>query len=186
VRTKLDRLFERTNQGVLSAHYRALVDHAGDGLGGGDDGDDFLTLARADHRLSDDSSDDDDHAADAGEQDKGKGPAKADAENVSKRRLKLGATRKGAASLRPAPQHVRFGDDGAAHDAFGIHAPDAAADAAAAARGARHAEEQRGRVAAADVRDREDARTRKQEKKRKRREREREVRPPPHPCFTPS
>ncbi|KAH9474710.1 ATP-dependent RNA helicase dbp4 [Psilocybe cubensis] len=62
VRTKYDRMFERKNQSVLSAHYARLVAHGEDeGEGEGeagekapdDDDDDFIVLKRADHDLSD-------------------------------------------------------------------------------------------------------------------------------------
>lgn len=86
VRTKYDRMFARTNQGVLSEHYAKLVsegegddESSEDGsdseaappapveqaLVGGDEDDDdddadFLTLKRADHALAFDDDDDDD------------------------------------------------------------------------------------------------------------------------------
>jgi ATP-dependent RNA helicase DDX10/DBP4 len=47
VRTKYDRMFERKNQNVLSAHYSKLVEGDGDD----DDEEEFITLKRADHEL---------------------------------------------------------------------------------------------------------------------------------------
>lgn len=59
-------MFERKNQNVLSAHYNNIVDHGDSDSGssgsdpehgfGADSEDDFITLARADHDLSDDDS----------------------------------------------------------------------------------------------------------------------------------
>jgi ATP-dependent RNA helicase DDX10/DBP4 len=151
---------------VLSEHYLRMVDHADDGVADGSDADDFLTLKRVNHKLSDDESGSD---ADA------EGLRAADAENVSKRKLKMGASRKAMRKVRDAPLHLRFDDDGTARDAYEIRTADDEADAAARAAGQAHAEEQRARVAQADVRDRAEAKARKQEKKRKRRERERDV-----------
>jgi ATP-dependent RNA helicase DDX10/DBP4 len=47
VRTKYDRMFERKNQNVLSAHYSKLIEGDGDD----DDEEEFITLKRADHEL---------------------------------------------------------------------------------------------------------------------------------------
>jgi ATP-dependent RNA helicase DDX10/DBP4 len=53
-------MFERKNQNVLSAHYHEVVDHKGsnsDSVGGNgsSEEEDFITLARVDHDLPDDS-----------------------------------------------------------------------------------------------------------------------------------
>ncbi|KAJ7700610.1 hypothetical protein B0H14DRAFT_3651102 [Mycena olivaceomarginata] len=47
VRTKYDRMFERKNQNVLSAHYSKLIEGDGDD----DDEEEFITPKRADHEL---------------------------------------------------------------------------------------------------------------------------------------
>ncbi|KAJ1934655.1 ATP-dependent RNA helicase dbp4, partial [Linderina pennispora] len=54
VKTRVDKMFARKNAGVLADHYRKLVDQTEDN--GDDDDNDFLTLKRADHDLSDDDS----------------------------------------------------------------------------------------------------------------------------------
>ncbi|KAF9996888.1 ATP-dependent RNA helicase dbp4 [Entomortierella chlamydospora] len=62
-KSKIEKMFNRKNQGVLAEHYTRLVDHEGDSKGkltggdGDDDEEDFLTLKRADHDLG--GSDDD-------------------------------------------------------------------------------------------------------------------------------
>ncbi|KAL1916238.1 uncharacterized protein VTP21DRAFT_5855 [Calcarisporiella thermophila] len=56
VKTKVDRMFGRKNQGVLSEHYEKLVDRGEDAKaqGGEEDDDDFMTLKRVDHELESD------------------------------------------------------------------------------------------------------------------------------------
>ncbi|KAI7830119.1 P-loop containing nucleoside triphosphate hydrolase protein [Kickxella alabastrina] len=59
-KTRVEKMFARKNAGVLADHYQKLVDHS---AGGGNDGqasdndDDFITLKRADHTISDSDSD---------------------------------------------------------------------------------------------------------------------------------
>ncbi|KAG1872949.1 hypothetical protein DFJ58DRAFT_722111 [Suillus subalutaceus] len=74
VRTKYDRMFERKNQNILSAHYSKLIDH-GDAV---DDDEDFITLKRSNHDLSDTD-------------------ANPEIDNLSKRKLKLSRTKRAVA-----------------------------------------------------------------------------------------
>ncbi|KAJ1819454.1 ATP-dependent RNA helicase dbp4 [Coemansia sp. RSA 2675] len=53
-KTRVDKMFARKNAGVLTDHYQRLVDHVSD------NDDDFITLKRADHALSDGSGSEDD------------------------------------------------------------------------------------------------------------------------------
>ncbi|KAJ1720877.1 ATP-dependent RNA helicase dbp4 [Coemansia erecta] len=58
-KTKVDKMFARKNAGVLAEHYQRMVEHSDageDGEDGSDDDNDFITLKRADHTLSDDGS----------------------------------------------------------------------------------------------------------------------------------
>ncbi|WOO79492.1 ATP-dependent RNA helicase DBP4 [Vanrija pseudolonga] len=171
VRTKYDRMFERKNQDILTDHYSKVVAHDDDLLAAGaDDDDDVFTLARRDHDI------DDDEAADLGISEALADPSKAKplitSDDLSKRKLKAAATRTGQLKNRPAPTKVVFGEDGEARDIYekGIEAE----QAAAATRDGYLAEE-RERMAAADIVDREVAREKRREKKRKRKEREREL-----------
>ncbi|KAJ1904265.1 ATP-dependent RNA helicase dbp4 [Coemansia sp. IMI 209127] len=62
-KTRVDKLFARKNAGVLAEHYQKLVDHTSDGSddddsAGDDEDNDFITLKRADHAISDGESSD--------------------------------------------------------------------------------------------------------------------------------
>ncbi|KAJ1883880.1 ATP-dependent RNA helicase dbp4, partial [Kickxella alabastrina] len=67
-KTRVEKMFARKNAGVLADHYQKLVDHS---AGGGNDGqasdndDDFITLKRADHTISDVSDSDEQSDSDA-------------------------------------------------------------------------------------------------------------------------
>lgn len=51
-KNKVERMFNRQNQNILSEHYGKLVDHEGDKFGtSDDDDDDFMTLKRVNHEL---------------------------------------------------------------------------------------------------------------------------------------
>ncbi|KAL1409788.1 ATP-dependent RNA helicase dbp4 [Vanrija albida] len=171
VRTKYDRMFERKNQDILTDHYSKVVAHDDDLLAAGaEDDDDVFTLARRDHDI------DDDETADLGISEALADPSKPKplitSDDLSKRKLKAASTRTGQLKNRPAPTKVFFGEDGEARDIYekGIEAE----QAAAATRDGYLAEE-RERMAAADIVDREVAREKRREKKRKRKEREREL-----------
>lgn len=150
MRTKFDRMFERQNQSVLTPHYTALVSHD-------QDDDDLFTLARADHDLEGPT-----HSADA-----------VPADDLSKRKLKMASSKKGAIKLRAGPDKVVFDDEGAPTE---FYQAGTSAEHQAAAERARFVEEENRRMREADKVDKEVAREKKREKKRKRKEREREVR----------
>ncbi|KAF8646746.1 hypothetical protein AX16_007073 [Volvariella volvacea WC 439] len=186
VRTKYDRMFERKNQNILSQHYSKLIEHNSDD---GDDDDEFITLKRADHGLSDDEEEEDE-----GEQDKAqnsKEPTNANGlskpkkqediqlENLSKRKMKMGKAKR-AIATGGLPKKLVFDDEGNAHDA---HALDDG-EKLWAEKGLegikeeqmKFAEGERGKMKLADVVDKEEAREKKREKKRKRKEKERAMR----------
>ncbi|KAG6857518.1 hypothetical protein H0H87_002143 [Tephrocybe sp. NHM501043] len=153
VRTKYDRMFERKNQGVLSEHYSKLIDH--DPVD--DDGDDFITLKRADHGLSDE-----DEAMDP--------------DDISKRKQKLSKAKK-AIAINGLPKKLIFDDEGNAHEMYELAEADdwyksKGGLAGAQAEGRKFAEGERGKMKVADVLDKEEARAKKRERKRKRKERE--------------
>ncbi|KAG6873510.1 hypothetical protein C0995_014778 [Termitomyces sp. Mi166 len=155
VRTKYDRMFERKNQGVLSEHYSKLIDHdVAD-----DDGEDFITLKRADHGLSDED-------------------APMDPDDLSKRKLKLGRAKRAIAKNGISNKLV-FDDEGEAREIYELTPADdlyksKGGLAGVQAEGKKFAEDERGKIKITDIMDKEVAREKKREKKRKRKERERE------------
>ena len=158
MRTKYDRLFERKNQNILSEHYTKLIDHSGSGSD-----DEFLTLKRADHDLDDD---DDGALPESG--------------YTSKRQQRMALSKKALAKNGPRGHKLVFDDAGEAHEVYELK--DAGevfvgGKEEAMEAGRRFAESERGKLRAADVADKAEAKEKKREKKRKRKEREREVRP---------
>lgn len=164
-------MFERKNQNILSSHYTKLVDHTLDptltGDVSGSDDDDFITLARANHTLSDDDGD---------------LPV---SENISKRKLKAGTSKRAMLKYKGAPTKLVFDDEGKPHEIYEMKDVDdvfgeGREDGDVREAGKKFVESERGRLREADVRDKEEAKEKRKEKKRKRKEREREVR-----CFLP-
>lgn len=152
MRTKYDRMFERKNQNILSEHYASIIDHSADG----DDGDDdFLTLKRADHDLGETEG----------------LPTSAD---LSKRKLKMGESRKAALKLKGVGSKLRFDDEGEAHELYELVDETEEKKTKKGDEKERFVEEEKKRLAERDVVDREVAKEKKREKKRKRKERERE------------
>lgn len=154
VRTKYDRMFERKNQNILSAHYSKLVQREVD------DDDELITLKRADHTLEDD--DDDEEAIRLS--------------NLSHRKMKLGNTKRKTLLLAPKKKLV-FNDDGEAREAHDVMPAQEWVDSKGGEEGVllegvKYVQGQRGVMREADVVDKEQAREKKREKKRKRRERE--------------
>jgi len=161
VRTKYDRMFERKNQNILSEHYNKLVDHEADedlfGGGGGDDDNnsdsEFITLKRADHELSVDL------------------PKSFD---LSKRKLKMGTSKKALVKFRGLGQRLIFDEDGRAHDVYDVKdAEKELAGRDVLGEGKAFAENEKVKLKEADSVDKMVAKEKKKEKKRKRKERER-------------
>jgi len=164
VRTKYDRMFERKNQNVLSAHYSKLVEHDPATLANDDD--DFIVLKRANHDLDDPS-----------------GPAAATAAlddvaaNLSKRKQKLGKAKQ-AIVTNGLPSKLIFDNEGNPHKIYEMADPDAWYRDKGGLEGAKEegklfAMEEGQKLRKADVVDKAEAREKKREKKRKRKERER-------------
>ncbi|EIM87449.1 DEAD-domain-containing protein [Stereum hirsutum FP-91666 SS1] len=166
VRTKYDRMFERKNQNILSSHYTKLVDHSLDPTlnrsgDASDSDDDFITLARADHALPGDD-------------------ALPSSENISKRKLKAGTSKRAMLKYKGAPTKLVFDDEGKPHEVYEMKDVDdvfgeGKQDGDVKEAGKKFVESERGRLREADVRDKEEAKEKKKEKKRKRKEREREA-----------
>ena len=168
VRTRYDRMFERKNQNILSEHYSKLISHDESGNSSGSE-EDFITLKRADHGLSDDDEDDKAPVVKGSMDDD-------DRENLSKRKLKLSRAKRTIAKGGIAKKLV-FDDDGEAHDLYALGNADEWYESRGGLSGAKEAgkkfaEGERGKMQVTDVVDREEAREKKREKKRKRKERE--------------
>lgn len=178
--TKYDKMYKRKNQGILSDHYQKMVSHDdGDrdigndkpvtSLLGGDDDDeqeDFITLARARHDLPDGGSDGEITVAKDGS-------IEMPVEDLSKRRTKMGVTKKGLLKLRGQGDKLVFDDDGGAHPLYELVGEDAIADVGEERK--RFVQQEAERLKKADVLDKQAVKDLKKEKKRKRKEREREV-----------
>jgi ATP-dependent RNA helicase DDX10/DBP4 len=151
-------MFERKNQNVLSAHYTRLVDHSADGTYDGADGDDFITLKRTDHDLSDvETPLTDLHR-----------------ENLSKRKLKLGKAKRAIAKYGGLGRKYAYDDEGNPHELYEMaDAEDLFKDGLESINqaGKKFAEGERGKMKETDAVDKEEAKERKREKKRKRKER---------------
>jgi len=163
VRTKYDRMFQRKNQNILSAHYRKLVDHTADDVRNDIDTDDFITLKRADHELPD------------GEMIF----PEAHAENLSKRKLKLGKAKRTILKYGGLSRKVVFDEEGVPHEMYEMaDAEELFKDGMDGAKeaGKKFAEGERGKMREVDVIDKAEAKEKKREKKRKRKQREKGVR----------
>ena len=97
VRTKYDRMFERKNQNILSEHFNKMIDHEDDAAAGGSD-DDFITLKRADHELSDSDAPEHDFA--------------------SKRKAKMANSKKAIAKYGARVTMLVFDDEGQAYELY--------------------------------------------------------------------
>jgi ATP-dependent RNA helicase DDX10/DBP4 len=150
-------MFERKNQTL--EHYRKLVDHEGDALlaGGSDDGgsdDEFITLKRADHEL-------DEHLA-----------AEPPETHISKRKIKVGKSKKAMLKYKGAGKKLIFDDEGIGHSIYQTQKPEEDVEKVKSA-GREFAEVERSKLKEVDAEDKVLAKEKKREKKRKRRERER-------------
>lgn len=160
-------MFERRNQSILTPHYSALVSHD-------DDEDEVFTLARKDHALADE----DDELAEGDLQPGSAGVASDEplisSEDLSKRKLKAGLSKKAILKNRPAAEKLVFDEAGNATNFYesGAQAELGAGDVAARKE---FLEKERAQMREADKVDRAVARDAKREKKRKRKEREKEV-----------
>jgi len=153
-------MFERTNQSILTPHYSALVAHDDN------DADEVFTLARRDHTL-------DGPDTSLAEEDEITRPL-VSSEDLSKRKLKAGSSRKSQLRTRRGPEKVVFDDEGLARE-FYEAGKEAESGAGADDRRKKYVAEEKERMTLADRDDKEVAWERKRERKRKRKEREKEV-----------
>ena len=152
VRTKYDRMFERKNQNILSDHYTKLVDHSADNA---ENEDDFITLKRADHELPE---------------------ALPKSHTLSKRKQKMGQSKKAMLKLHGHGEKLLFDENGNARRVYEMRDAEKEFQGQdVLGVGREFAEGERGKLKDADLRDKAEAKERRKEKKRKRKEREKEV-----------
>ncbi|KAI0161853.1 DEAD-domain-containing protein [Hypoxylon sp. FL1284] len=171
VRTKYDRMFERTNQDVLTSHYTKLVGDGEQGADGEeDDEDDFLSVKRV---LEGDDLD-------------AKGNGLAPGTRVitglggeepfvldSKRREKMLKSKKKMLKFKGKGDKVVFDDNGVAHHPYRIiDEEDFQQDGSAETQRQKFVENEAVRVKEADARDKQLAKDRRREKKEKRKARD--------------
>ncbi|KAI0841378.1 DEAD-domain-containing protein [Hypoxylon sp. FL0890] len=171
VRTKYDRMFERTNQDVLTSHYTKII---GDGEqaadGGEDDEDDFLSVKRV---LEGDDLDDGANGLVPGTKIitglGGEEPFVVD----SKRREKMLKSKKKMLKFKGKGDKVVFDDDGTVHHPYRIKdEEDFIRDGSADAQRQKFVESEAVKVKEADISDKQLAKDRRREKKEKRKARE--------------
>ncbi|CAF9917670.1 ATP-dependent RNA helicase dbp4 [Imshaugia aleurites] len=176
-RTKYDRMFERTNQDILTDHYSRLVngDQAqSENINDADESNDFLTVKR---RLSDASSVD--SAAEERllpanpESDKAVGKM---AVNVdSKRKEKLLKSKKKLLKLKKKGQKLVFDENGNPHQIYELENEDQFKQRGPAdAQKAKFLEEEQARLQTADLADKQAAKAKRKEKREKLKAREAE------------
>lgn len=164
VRTKVDKMFERTNQGVLSSHYRNMA-------GGDEDEDEEADFFKVKRVLNDDDLDA------AGAQQNGHGrdvkvvDFGGDQQLVvdSKRREKLLKSKKKLLKFKGHGQKLVFDDDGNAHPIYELVGEDEfKAQGPVDELRQKFVEDESGKVAEADVEDKELAREKRKEKRERR------------------
>ncbi|KAJ3476939.1 hypothetical protein NLG97_g8976 [Lecanicillium saksenae] len=171
VRTKYDKMFERTNQDVLSAHYNKLVVD-GDKAADDDSDDDFLSVKR---RLNDDDLDAESRKANPNAPKViyglgGEEPYVID----SKRREKALQSKKKMLKFMGNSSKLVFDDEGNSHEIYELqNEEDFKAAGDASEQRAKFLEDETERVRAADVDDKALQKQKKREKKEKRKAAER-------------
>ena len=176
VRTKYDRMFERRNQDVLAEHYTKLVNNNDsqevDSRGDADEDNDFLTVKR---RLSDARSDDDELVATQKPTAAkvipglGKEPLVID----SKWREKLLKSKKKLLKLKGNGTKLVYDDDGNPHQVYELENEDQFRQRGPAdAQRAKFLEEEKNRVQAADLLDKQTAKEKRKERREKKKARE--------------
>ncbi|KAJ4265056.1 ATP-dependent RNA helicase dbp4 [Fusarium torreyae] len=168
VRTKYDKMFERTNQDVLSSHYNKLV---GDGEAE-DDNDDFLSVKRVlkDGDLDDEANNAFKSSAKIIEGLGGEEPFVVD----SKRREKALKSKKKMLKFKGNSTKVVFDEDGNAHAIYELKdEEDFAGEGPAEEQRRKFVEDETSRVREADVDDKALAKEKRREKREKRKAAER-------------
>lgn len=166
-------MFERKNQSVLTAHYSGMVRH--DDQQEADDDDDFLTIGQRNHTLADVGLGPVDGE---GEGAAGSGTAALmiPSAELSKRKLKMGESKKAMLKMKGTGHKIQFDDEGGAHEVYEMQGLDEFEGKGDAARQREeYVKEEMEKMKEADIVDRQVAREKRLDKKRKRKEREREV-----------
>lgn len=153
-------MFERKNQKL--EHYRKVVEESvnqftgtSEANGGNSDEEDFLTVKRVDHPLSENIS-------------------QGTHGDLSKRKLKIGQSKRLTAKYRGHGEKLVFDEEGTAHQVYELKNPDELIKQGVdvVQLGKEFAEEQRGVMKEIDLVDKAVAKQKKREKKRKAKERE--------------
>lgn len=166
VRTKYDKMFERTNQDVLSSHYNKLVNE-----NEADSDDDFMAVKR---RLGDDELDEVTKGAPQVKVIEGLGGDEAYVID-SKRREKALKSKKKMLKFKGNPTKTVFDDDGEAHAIYELQdEDDFRGEGPAEELRKRFVDSEAERVRAADVDDKLLSKQKRREKREKRKARERE------------
>ncbi len=172
-RTKYDRMFERTNQDILTDHYSKLVNEGqsqSNDVNDADEGNDFLTVKR---RLSVDSGAEENMLLPKPESCKmiAKIPVNVD----SKRKEKLLKSKKKLLKLKEKGQKLVFDEEGNPHQIYELENEDQFKQRGPAdAQKAKFLDEERARLQTADLADKQAAKARRKEKREKRKAREAE------------
>lgn len=168
VKTKVQKMFERTNQDVLSSHYRKMVGDEGEG---DEDEDDFMVAKRV---LNDEDLD---KAAETGDKSQVKViDFGGDQQLVidSKRREKLLKSKKKLLKFKGHGQKLVFDDDGNAHPVYELIGEDEFKQQGPVDELRRQfVDQETEKVQEADVEDKELAKARRKEKRERRKELER-------------
>ncbi|KAI0915160.1 ATP-dependent RNA helicase DBP4 [Ustulina deusta] len=171
-RTKTDKMFERTNQDVLTDHYAKLIGNATD-KAAEDSEDDFLEVKRVLEGDDLDAVVDDKVTLPLGAKIihglGGEEPFIVD----SKRREKMLKSKKQMLKFKGKGDHIVFDDEGIAHHPYRIQGEeDFERDGSAEAQRRKFVEDEAARVKEADVSDKALAKEKRREKKEKRKARE--------------
>ncbi|KAH8803124.1 P-loop containing nucleoside triphosphate hydrolase protein [Xylogone sp. PMI_703] len=177
VRTKYDRMFERRNQDVLSAHYSKLIKDddlvESDSQGDADEDNDFLSVKRVVPVSRDSSPDEHDIAVSGPTAKVIPGIAKEPIVIDSKRKEKLLKSKKKLLKLKDKGTKMVFDDEGVAHPVYELEdEEDFRKRGEAAEQRAKFVEEESARIREADLEDKKLAKEKKREKREKRKARE--------------
>lgn len=171
-RTRYDRMFERTNQDVLTDHYTKLIDgnDARDDVDG-DGQNDFLTVKR---RLSSVSSAENDSDGDAANGEKHIARSKGVSLTIdSKRKEKMLKSKKKLLKLKGKGTKLVFDDEGNPHQIYELEDENQFKQRGPAdAQKLKFLEKEQGVLQAADLIDKQAAKAKKREKREKRKARE--------------
>ena len=176
-RTKYDRMFERTNQDILTDHYSKLMNGDRDQdneVMDVDEGDDFLTVKR---RLSDTSGTDGkgDGNVLSPRVESGKTLGKTSISVDSKRKEKLLKSKKKLLKLKEKGQKLVFDDEGKPHQVYELENEDQFKQRGPAdAQKAKFLEDEQARLQSADLADKQAAKAKRKERREKRKARETE------------